>query len=420
MDWAAAARVVVYIFLPEAIAQSLGTPGLSADDWNAASIGASAGASSCLPPLSLPPQSPPLVAPGPTLEGSPAEILPEVTAQLLGTPGLNPGNLNADDLTSSFLGVLSNEALSNASECELSRLESVEPFLNGSGGGGGGSGGGGGGADGDGDGDGGGGDGGSSGGGGGSEGSLAPTNPAAPSDAGTEGTLVLAGPTVTVAEGSFVQQLLEWTREYHLAELAANKFAALGCFTCDNLRELLNKDWDEVTDYTQFLQILELPPSSAPPPLTPWTMKELIRLVKAVQDKAAERRDPVECFVEEVLRMGVNNLRAEAEKQLLEKHLESLKVEGADRIGFTIKLDGDMYRRTRRRRMTCVQGWRRHSDCCCLVWRFSPSRWAASSSRASGPREEHGGFPPQCARHSPTQRSSWPATLCSSRTARPA
>ena len=71
-------------------------------------------------------------------------------------------------------------------------------------------------------------------------------------------------------------------------------------------------------------------------------MKELIRLVKAVQDKAAERRDPVECFVEEVLRMGVNNLRAEAEKQLLEKHLESLKVEGADRIGFTIKLDGDI------------------------------------------------------------------------------
>ena len=325
-----------------------GPPGLSAGDSNAASIGATAGASSSLTPLSLPPQAPPPVAPG-VENPSPSPLserdILSLLEELSEPSGCEGGSMSRVDAVSELAAAsnagasvfaagastsastpcagASGAAGASAAAGAASAAASTAAAASGAAAVGVSTAGGG-----EGGGEGGGGEGGGEGGGG--EGALAPTNPAAPSDAGTEGTVVLAVPptaTVTVAEGHFMERLLKWTGDYDLQTSVAEAMQEIGWVAHKHVRRLLTMD--DAALRKKFKGLREA------------AMDELTELVKAAQDKAAKRRDPVECFIEEVLRMGVNDSRA-AEKKLLEKHRETLKVEEAHKIGFTIKLDGDI------------------------------------------------------------------------------
>ena len=130
-----------------------------------------------------------------------------------------------------------------------------------------------------------------------------------------------------------MQLLLNWTGDFDLQKSVAEEMEEIGFVAHKHVRSLLRMDDDALRDKFKGLK------SAA--------MDELTDLVNATKAKAADGRDPVVCFIEEVLRKGVKNGVENQEKhrtsmEHLESHLESLKVVGARKIGFTIKLDSNM------------------------------------------------------------------------------
>ena len=127
-----------------------------------------------------------------------------------------------------------------------------------------------------------------------------------------------------------MQRLLYWTGDFDLQRSVAEEMEEIGFVANKHVRSLLRMDDDALRDKFKGR-------------LKETVMEELTDLVKATKAKAADGRDPVVYFIEEVLRRGVKNQEEDCtSKEHLESHLESLKVVGARKIGFTIKLDSNM------------------------------------------------------------------------------